>query len=296
LECGAGAPLAGRGRPLWRPAATVLALTSLLVIGTVAAAYAALSSPSMRTVTRPAAVALGPTGSRPVTPAPPPAPPAVPAPTATPPAARSAPLLPSKPVTPHPPVVTPAPLTRPKISPPVTSTPSITSHPTTSVPLPPPTPSTPVPSPGGSAVVLDPGAASTYNSNGYPDGGFGDPSLAIDADPTTAWTASVPRGQGARLAAGLVLDLNAPQRLSTLTLLTGRPGISVGIYVANGTQPPRAITDSGWRSVSPVRSVGRNTTFKLTTGGKRYRFVLAWVTRAASAAAGADINEISLRH
>ena len=42
-------------------------------------------------------------------------------------------------------------------------------------------------------ILLDTNAATTYNPSNYPESGFGDPGLAIDGEPSTAWTAQVSR-------------------------------------------------------------------------------------------------------
>ena len=38
-------------------------------------------------------------------------------------------------------------------------------------------------------ILLDTNAASTYNPYNYPESEFGDPSLVIDGETGTAWTA-----------------------------------------------------------------------------------------------------------
>jgi hypothetical protein len=104
----------------------------------------------------------------------------------------------------------------------------------------------------------------------------------------------VQSGHAPTLDAGVVIDLNTPQRLSALTLVSHMPGISVGIYGANGDQPPATIS-SGWRLLSSVRQIQRSTAFRLNTSGAHYRLVLVWVTRVASGST-ADLNEINLTH
>ena len=49
----------------------------------------------------------------------------------------------------------------------------------------------PATEPQANALLLDTNAASTYNPYAYPASDFGDPSLAIDGDVTTGWTAQV---------------------------------------------------------------------------------------------------------
>src|SRR5579862_6414566 len=188
LECGAAAPGA-LGPPMWRSTGAVFAVLGVLAIGTAAAAVAALNehTPARKTVTT--LVAHNPTP-----------------PAATPPATTPTPApLPqgSKQSLPH----TPAKL------------PKIPLTPSTTTPVTPPAATNTTPSTGtgssetssgetgtsgkgsegGSegnssstpAILLDTDAASTYNPYNYPAGNFGDPSLTIDGDHSTAWTAQV---------------------------------------------------------------------------------------------------------
>ncbi len=52
------------------------------------------------------------------------------------------------------------------------------------------------------ALLLDTNAASTYNPYNYPPANFGDPSLAIDGDASTGWTAQVEPAVAPKLAEG----------------------------------------------------------------------------------------------
>ena len=64
--------------------------------------------------------------------------------------------------------------------------------------------------------MLDTNAASTYNPYNYPASGFGDPSLAIDGDTSTAWTAQVNPATAPKMAEGLLIDLKAKQKISAI--------------------------------------------------------------------------------
>ena len=79
------------------------------------------------------------------------------------------------------------------------------------------------------AITLDTNAAATYNPYGYPASEFGDPSLAIDGDASTAWTARVNPTVAPKLAEGLVIDLKTAKRLSAVELITSTPGMSVQV-------------------------------------------------------------------
>jgi hypothetical protein len=269
LECGTAVPGSlGRG-PSWRQALTVIALTLLIVGGAVAASYAALSSQSKRATTAPRVVAV-------TTPTPAaPAPPATPAPTTTtpavpklPPAATKIPVLPKATPTPKavvppvPPVATPVP-THPAPAP-APSTGGGHSNQTGQV---------------GRAILLDPNAASTYNPYNLPDASFGDPSLAIDGDPTTAWTYTLDPSTAGKTAVGLMIDLKSPQLFHSLKIHVTSPGVAVEFYGANG-DPPVSITDPAWTHLATRSHIKKLTSVSLKTAGKTFRRLLIWIAHA----------------
>jgi serine/threonine-protein kinase len=136
-------------------------------------------------------------------------------------------------------------------------------------------------------ILLDTDAASTYNPSGYPASYFGDPSLAIDGDTTTSWTAQVEPKVAPLMASGLALDFKAPTRLGSLEIVTTTPGMTVEVFGANGSALPAAITDPAWRKLSPSHLVKKKTaTIKLAGGGKAFRFMVLWLTKAPTASVG----------
>jgi hypothetical protein len=310
LQCGAGAPgsLDGGG-PSWRSAAVILTATAVLVLGAAAAAFAALdkeSTPAHRTIVAVASTpsTATPTPTTPVTPTPT-TPGAV---TPTPKASET-------------PAVTPLPstgsATPPKI--PLTA-PTPKSSPTTTTPAKTNESSgTSAPSEGGGesgsgsgsgtttgsqpvAITLDPDAASTYNPYGYPESEFGDPSLAIDGDTSTAWTAQVNPAVAPKMAEGLVIDLKSARRLSAIGLVTATPGMSVQVYGANGSAPPTSITDPAWTQLSAYLIAKKhNGRIKLQNSTKAFRFVALWISKAPAASVGTAqapghvaVNELEL--
>ena len=264
LQCGAGAP-GSLGTPGWRSAGAILGAAGVLALGAAAAGYAALSkSPRRapvvtvlaRTPTPPAAVA----------------PPAVTAPVPTP-----AVKTPIAPVTTTPPKI---PLTTP--------TPKATTTPTT------PTTTTPSGTGGApgeeaksSAILLDTNAASTYNPYNYPASGFGDPSLAIDGDPTTGWTAQVDPARAPRLAEGLLIDLKTPQRVAAVQIITSTPGMSIQIYGAVGSAAPTSITNHAWVKLThSVVMHKRQLRMTLSQPKHAFRFFTLWLSAAPASAVG----------
>jgi hypothetical protein len=310
LQCGAGAPGSlATGGPSWRSAAAILAATAILVLGAVAAAYAALSkegAPKPHPVTVAVAAtpaAVTPTATTPTTPLAPTTPgaatPKTPGATPTPKASGAPavnplftgsskpPKIPIKAATPNSSGTTTTP-----------SSPTNESSPTTT------TPSTSNKSGGGTsteqqpaAILLDTNAAATYNPYGYPASEFGDPSLAIDGDTSTGWTAQVNPAVAPKMAEGLVIDLKTARRLSAVQLITSTPGMSVQVYGANGHTLPASITDPAWVQLSPfLVEPKRKVHIKLRDSTKAFRFVTLWISKAPAASVGTAPDRVPPTH
>jgi hypothetical protein len=168
-----------------------------------------------------------------------------------------------------------------------------------------PTPKAPKPSTGGGhsnqtgqvgrAILLDPNAASTYNPYNLPDASFGDPSLAIDGDPTTAWTYTLDPSTAGKTAVGLMVDLKSPQLFGSLKIHVTTPGMAVEFYGANG-DPPVSITDPAWTHLATRSHIKKQTSVSLKTAGKTFRRLLIWITHApAGTTTGAlGVAEVSV--
>jgi hypothetical protein len=283
-HCGAGAP-GSVDMHTWRPWALALTATIALVLVAAAAGYAALTKKPKHAGVKTATVAQAP-------------PPAVTPPPATTP-------------TPTPPAVTTKP---PKIA-------KVPKIPTTALTPPATTPSTPVTgggtgeqntSPtgtGGSGteakpapILLDTNAAATYNPYSYPAAGFGDPSLTIDGDPGTGWSAQVNPATAPRMAEGVVIDLKSTNKLVTVKLITTTPGMTLQVYGAKTDTLPSSITDPAWVPLSrSVTIKKRHAKIGLRNKGKAYRFVAVWISGAPAASIGTPekpgkvtLNEIEL--
>ena len=308
LQCGAGAPGSlGGAAAGWPSSAAVLAATAVLVLGAAVAAYAALTHSSLKARTLTTTVAQ-------VAPATPPA--------------TTTPVTPSKgtsaqtvkPVLPLGTVKPPKiPLTA-AVPKPSATTPKIPANAPTATPTPSSTTkqpssagangSTPSESTAGqspnesqqAAILLDTNAASTYNPYDLPAAGFGDPSLAIDGDPTTAWTAQVSPATAPKMAEGLLINLKSPQRLSMAVIVTSTPGMTIQVYGANTSVPPTSITDSAWVTLS-ASTVDKKKDLRigLRHSAKAFRFVTLWISQAPAASIGTEqapghvsVNELEL--
>jgi hypothetical protein len=305
LQCGAGAPGSlGAGAAGWRSTTAILAAVAALVLGAAVAAYAALnhSAPKARTITTTVAQA---------TPVVPPAAttPVVPSKASTqavkpvlPLGAVKPPKIPLTASTPEPSGAAKVPAKAPAVTPTPTGT--------TKQPSSPAGGSTTGESKAGeapsesqqAAIVLDTDAASTYNPYDLPAAGFGDPSLAIDGDPTTAWTAQVIPATAPKMAEGLLIDLKSPQRLSVAAVVTSTPGMTIQVYGADTPTAPTSITDPAWATLSSSTvDKKKDLRIKLRHSSKAFRFITLWISQAAPASVGTEqapghvsVNELEL--
>lgn len=146
-----------------------------------------------------------------------------------------------------------------------------------------------------SPILLDTNAASTYNPYAYPSTRFGDPSLAIDGEAKTAWTAQVDPTSAPKMAEGLVLDMKSTQKLGSAIVKTTTTGITVTMYGANGHNLPASITDHEWKRLSGAKVLKKSTTtIKLKTKGATYRFILLWITKAPSSSTPSKPGSVSI--
>ena len=148
-------------------------------------------------------------------------------------------------------------------------------------------------------ISLDTNAAADYNPYNYPASRFGDPSLAIDGDPATAWTAQVNPAVAPSMAEGLVIDLKSAQKLASLLLISSTPGMKVQVYGAKGSKPPESITDPAWIPLSSSQVVSKRVQIQLRDSTKAFRFVTLWISQAppgstARSPGHVSVNEIEL--
>lgn len=294
LNCGEAQASRRIALPGKRAVGTVLALTGVLVVGAVAAAYAALDHQSP----------VAPTGTTQVAQVPAPAPSvATPAPTDGTPSGTA-------------PSGTVPPVTGSTDTPPASSsvTPSIPKTTAPSIPSTPPT----VPSTSGSTstgstgststgtrtstgtsttrtsttptlpdpveIKLADGAASLYDpyKRDTVDPTTTDPAKALDGEAGTSYPITVADGAES-IGAGLVIDLGKKQGVREVDVTTKTPGFKIELYATDETVLPPDITDTRWAHLKDVRDVGTDSDGKvkvdLGAGTTKYRHVLLWLTQ-----------------
>jgi hypothetical protein len=263
----------------------------VLVVAAAATAYAAFhkSGPKPLVVTKVVAAVPPPAAAAPATP--------VPSVPATPTPKAAVPVLPAKATIPLTPVVTKA--ATPSTPAPAASTPS---RATTTPAGEGSTGSSSGEPPPSSAILLDTNSATTYNPSALPASDFGDPSLAIDGEPSTGWTAIVDPAVAPKMQAGLQIDLRSPQKVGSLTVITSTPGMRVQVYGVNAATAPATIADPAWIKLAPSFVVSkRHQHLKLHPPLHSVRYVVLWISHAPAASVGTpqrpghvSVNEIEL--
>lgn len=282
LECGAAQPGRLGGRPGWRAAMSVIGVTSVLVAGAGAAAYAALSDEAQRDSTRaalptaapqvtpPPVITAAPESTIETTPVAPQTTPTVPNVT-TPGGADDAPLpapggsdddTPITPVTPATPVtpVTPVTPSSPSTPAPTTTTPTT---PTTT------TPAEPTP------VTLPSDAAAKYDPFGRLANVEFDVARAIDGKDATS--TEIPVAGDGSVNVGITVSLAKAQDLEAVQLVTKTAGFTVEVYATKEPNIPKDVLDSRWVHVTDQRDADLRE--ELDLEGDRYRHVLLWFTK-----------------
>lgn len=281
LSCGTAAPGRLGQRPGWRAAVTVLALTLVLVAGSVAAAYAALTSDATQEASAPPPPDVSPVAqAAPATPPSSATPPAPELPKVQAPATTPAPTTPATPVLPAPTPQTVAPAT-----PPAGTGSGGTGGGQGTVTLPAPV-----------ALKLPPGAGSLYDPAQLVASPV-DSALAkraLDGKPTTAFTITPTRPEW---GVGYVVDLQKPHGLRTLEITTSTPGFRVEVYATDLATPPPTVTDARWAHLADRRAVsadGKPDTLRLDDGSTTYRTLLVWVTKGPTRGDHVALDELKV--
>jgi serine/threonine protein kinase len=108
---------------------------------------------------------------------------------------------------------------------------------------------------------------------------------ATDGVAGTSWTTET-YGSWFKPGVGLVLRAPRPVALSDVTLRTSTPGFQARIRAGRSESGP-------FRFVSDRKTVGRSTTFDVTTGGQRFLYYVVWVRLPDGGSAA--VNEVTAR-
>jgi hypothetical protein len=307
LNCGeaqsGGRRLALPGK---RATATVLALTTVLVGGAVAASYAALSDDSATPAGTPTQLAQVPAPSAtapatPVVPDPSTAIPSSSAPADTSPAPSDTATLPDAGSTPD----VPAPSSTPTDSSslPDTSSSSTSTSTGTSTGTSTTKDSTADTRTSTTPAVTDPVAIKLADDAGAlydpykRDTAAGDPTKAFDGDPNTSFPVTVAAGS-TQIGAGLAVALPKLEGVREIDLTTKTPGFKIEIYATDEADVPPDVLDTRWAHLKDVTGVGTDTDGKeivnLGAGTTKYRHVLLWFTAPPADGSTVRVSELKI--
>jgi serine/threonine-protein kinase len=152
------------------------------------------------------------------------------------------------------------------------------------------------------AVDLCQTCAHAYN----PDGLGGDTSqndneagLAIDGNPPTFWqTQQYYSGTLGKPGVGLYVDAHPGVAARVMRIVTITPGF--GAQIRARTTPPTTsgqdagANSNGWTLLATIGSVRHRQDISLSTGGRRYRYYLVWITKLPPGRQSVDLNEVGL--
>jgi hypothetical protein len=102
------------------------------------------------------------------------------------------------------------------------------------------------------------------------------------------------------MAAGLLIDLKSPQKLSALGLTTATPGMTVQVFATSAAAAPASITDPAWVHLTkPLIAKQRKMRLALSDPAHPFRFVTLWISKAPAAGSAqargrVRVNEIEL--
>jgi serine/threonine-protein kinase len=156
--------------------------------------------------------------------------------------------------------------------------------------------------PGLSPVSLAASAAHDYNPFGTDFEHPKQVANVLDGDPNTVWTTEsyLNNTLAGKPGTGLYVDAAPGLRARAVEIQTPTPGMQVAIYASSafaGALPfgsTESLAERGWRQLAAPRTIARETTIRVDTGGVRYRYYLIWITRLPPASDSAEISEVTL--
>jgi hypothetical protein len=146
------------------------------------------------------------------------------------------------------------------------------------------------------AIDLASGAGALYDPFTR-DTAAGDPAKAFDGDPNTSFPVTVAAGS-AQIGAGLAVALPKLQGIREVELKTKTPGFKIEIYATDEQDLPPDVLDTRWAHLKDVTGVGADSegkeTVNLGSGSTKYRHVLLWFTAPPSEGSTVRISELKL--
>lgn len=156
--------------------------------------------------------------------------------------------------------------------------------------------------PGLEPVSLAAGAAHDYNPFGTDLEHPKQVGNVLDGDPNTTWSTEsyVEDRLAPKPGTGLYLDAAPGLRARAVEIQTPTPGLQAAVYAASrfDSELPfgasQSLAERGWLQLAAPRTIGRQTTIRVDTGGVRYRYYLIWITQLPPNSESAQISELTL--
>jgi hypothetical protein len=129
------------------------------------------------------------------------------------------------------------------------------------------------------------------------DTAAGDAKKAFDGDPNTSFPITVAAGS-TQVGAGLAVDLPKLQGVREIELTTKTPGFKIEIYATDEEDLPPDVLDTRWAHLKDVTGVGSDTDGKelvnLGSGTTKYRHVLLWFTAPPADGSTVRVSELKV--
>lgn len=146
------------------------------------------------------------------------------------------------------------------------------------------------------AIDLADGAGSLYDPFKR-DTAAGDAAKAFDGDPNTSFPVTVAAGSQ-QIGAGLAVALPKLEGIREIDLKTKTPGFKIEVYATDEQDLPPDVLDTRWAHLKDVTGVGTDgdgaETVKLGSGSTKYRHVLLWFTAPPTEGSTVRISELKL--
>lgn len=146
------------------------------------------------------------------------------------------------------------------------------------------------------AIALGDDAAALYDPY-QRDTAAGDAKKALDGNPDTSFPITVAAGS-TQIGAGLAVALPKLQGVREIELTTKTPGFKIEIYATDEEDLPPDVLDTRWAHLKDVTGVGSDTEGKelvnLGSGTTKYRHVLLWFTAPPSDGSTVRVSELKV--
>lgn len=146
------------------------------------------------------------------------------------------------------------------------------------------------------AIDLADGAGALYDPFKR-DTAAGDAAKAFDGDPNTSFPVTVAAGSQ-QIGAGLAVALPKLEGVREIDLKTKTPGFKIEVYATDEQELPPDVLDTRWAHLKDVTGVGTDTdgaeTIKLGSGSTKYRHVLLWFTAPPAEGSTVRIGELKV--